>query len=83
MSEFTESDYEYYEQDLELLVDTLRRCFESEKARYFVIGHTNTLIVELEGLDDFDREEIEEIASPVLEELDLDFDEVTLVPLKN
>lgn len=80
--EFNESDYEAYEQDLELLVDTLRQCFNSERARYNVAGHQNTLYIEIEGLEELTAEEIEEVAEPVLDELDMDFDEVSLLPYK-
>lgn len=83
MSQFTESDYEAYEEDLKLLVDTLRKCFNAEKARYYVAGHINTLFVEIEGLDQLSQEEISEVAEPVLEELDMDFDEITLLPLRD
>lgn len=82
MAELEDADYEAYEQDIELLVDTLRKCFNSEKARYSVVGHQNTLIVEIEGLDELSPDEISEVAEPVLDELDMDFDEISLLPLK-
>ena len=83
MAELNETDYEAYEQDIELLVDTLRKCFNAEKARYNVVGHQNTLYIEIEGLDELTPEEISEVAEPVLDELDMDFDEISLLPLKN
>jgi len=83
MPESQNPDYEAYEQDIELLVDTLRKCFNADKARYNVVGHQNTLYIEIEGLDDIDPEMISETASPVLDELDMDFDEISLLPLKN
>lgn len=82
MAEFTESDYEAYEDDLELLVDTLRRCFNAEKARYTVAGHQNALFIEIEGLDLLTQAEIAEVAEPILEELDMDFEEISLLPIK-
>ncbi|NGP77060.1 hypothetical protein G3570_10480 [Balneolaceae bacterium YR4-1] len=82
MTDFSEDDYEAYEQDLEILVDTLRKCFNADKARYSVIGHQNALYIEIEGLDDLTNEEIQEVAEPVFNELDMDFDEISLVPLK-
>jgi len=82
MDKQTNADYEAYEQDIELLVDTLRQCFNAERARYNVIGHQNTLYIEIEGLDALGPEEISEIAGPVLDELDMDFDEISLLPLK-
>ncbi|MGK7368833.1 MAG: hypothetical protein ACNS64_01360 [Candidatus Halalkalibacterium sp. M3_1C_030] len=83
MADFTEDDYESYEQDLEILVDTLRKCFNAEKARYSVIGHQNALYIEIEGLENLSNKEIQEVAEPVFNELDMDFDEISLVPLKN
>lgn len=82
MDDLNNSDYEAYEQDIELLVDTLRKCFNAEKARYNVIGHQNTLYIEIQGLDELSAEEISEVAEPVLDELDMDFDEISLLPLK-
>ncbi|HEX6981754.1 MAG TPA: hypothetical protein VF181_03240 [Balneolaceae bacterium] len=83
MAEFTENDYEAYEQDIELLVDTLRQCFGAEKARFNIVGHQNTLFIEIEGLDELSQQKIAEVAEPVLEELDMDFDEISLLPLKS
>lgn len=82
MAELDDADYEAYEQDVELLVDTLRKCFDAEKARYSVVGHQNTLYIEIEGLDELDGDTISEVAEPVLDELDMDFDEISLLPLK-
>jgi len=83
MADFEQADYEAYEQDIKLLVDTLRKCFNAQKARYSVIGHQNILYIEIEGLDELSPEEISEVAEPVLDELDMDFDEISLLPLKN
>lgn len=82
MANLEDADYEAYEQDIELLVDTLRKCFNAEKARYNVVGHQNALYIEIEGLDELSPEEISEVAEPVLDELDMDFDEISLLPLK-
>ncbi len=81
MSELDNADYEAYEQDIEILVDTLRKCFNADKARYSVVGHQNTLFIEIEGLDELSPDEITEVAEPVLDELDMDFDEISLLPL--
>lgn len=82
MPELNEEDYEAYEQDIELLVDTLRKCFNADKARFNIVGHQNALFIEIEGLDELSPEEISEVAEPVLDELDMDFDEISLLPLK-
>lgn len=83
MADLNENDYKAYEQDIELLVDTLRQCFGADRARYNVVGHQNTLFIEIEGLDELAPDEISEIAEPVLDELDMDFEEISLLPLKN
>lgn len=82
MGDLDNTDYKAYEQDIELLVDTLRKCFNSEKARYSVVGHQNTLFIEVEGLEELSPEEISAVAEPILDELDMDFDEISLLPLK-
>lgn len=81
MADLSEEDYNSYEQDIEILVDTLRQCFAAEKARYYLADHQDMLIVEIEGLEELSEHEITEVAEPVLKELDLDFDEISLVPL--
>lgn len=83
MAEFTEQDYDAYSRDIEVLVDTLRQCFGAERARYNVVGHQNTLYIEIEGLDELSAEEVAEVAEPILDELDMDFDEISLLPLKS
>lgn len=83
MAEITNEDYQAYEEDLNILVDTLRQCFNADKARYHIVEHKNTLFIEIEGLDELSEEEISEIAQPVFDELDMDFDEISLLPLKS
>ena len=82
MEELNEQDFEAYQKDVEYLVGVLKDCFESDEARYYQDDLNETLYIELEGLQDYAQNEIEEIAGPVLEELDLDFEEIILLPLK-
>lgn len=82
MTELSESEFEAFEEDLNVLVTTLKESFNSADVRYYIDEQSDTLFVELEGLDEYSNKEISEIASPVLEELDLDFEEIILVPLK-
>ena len=82
MAEFSESDYNAFEQDIELLVDTFKKIFESDNARYYWDDSQERLYLLIEGLDEFEQEEINEAAQDVLDELDLDFDEIVLLPLK-
>ncbi len=82
MEELNEQDFEAYQQDVEYLVGVLKDSFESDEARYYEDDLNEVLYIELEGLHDYEQAEIEEIAGPVLEELDLDFEEIILLPLK-
>lgn len=81
MSSNEEIDYESYEEDLQFLIGTLKESFESTDAEFFVDDHNEILYIKLEGLQDYEEFEIEEIAGPILEELDMDFEEIILLPL--
>ena len=70
-----------WQEDVEYLVKILQESFESTDSSYYVDEMNNVLYVELEGLSDYDEEEIVEIAGPVLEELDMDFEDIILLPL--
>jgi ABC-type Zn uptake system ZnuABC Zn-binding protein ZnuA len=83
MAELSDADFQAYQADIEILVDTLRQSFNAVEARYNVVGHQNALYIEISGLENLTMEEISEIASPILDELDLDFDEISLLPLSN
>lgn len=80
MSETNESDYEAWQEDISFLVQTLAELFESVKSRYHMDDMNNALYVELEGLQDYSEDEISDIASPLLEELDLDIEDIILLP---
>ncbi len=81
MPDETEQDYQAWHEDIEYLVKILKESFESTDSSYYVDEINEILYVELEGLDEYSEEEIVEIAGPVLEELDLDFEDIFLVPL--
>ncbi|RNC85866.1 MAG: hypothetical protein ED557_03585 [Balneola sp.] len=80
MSTPEEVDYQSYEEDLELLINTLKESFESSEAEYHVDEHNDALYIKLEGLEDYTQEEIVEIAGPILGELDMDFEEIVFLP---
>lgn len=82
MTTFSEESSESSEQDIEILVDVLRQCFEAEKARYHLPEYQDALMIEIQGLDEFSQEEIIEISEPVLTEFDLGFEEILLMPLQ-
>jgi len=81
MPDETEQEYQAWHEDIEYLVKILKESFESTNSSYYVDEINEILYVELEGLDEYSEEEIVEIAGPVLEELDLDFEDIFLVPL--
>lgn len=81
MNNIEESEHESFEEDLKFLIKTLKESFESTDVQYFVDDHNDVLYVKLEGLDEYPEEEIEEIANPIFEFLDLDFEEIVLLPL--
>jgi hypothetical protein len=81
MPDETEQEYQAWHEDIEYLVKILKECFESTDSSHYVDEINNILYVELEGLGDYSEDEIIEIAGPVLEELDLDFEDIMLLPL--
>lgn len=83
MEEFNEKDIEAWQEDVEYLVYVLKESFESTDAAYSIDDMNNTLYVELEGLEEYPDEEIFEITEPILEEIDLDFEDIILVPYKS
>lgn len=80
MADETEQEYQAWHEDIQFLVNVLKESFESTSSAYYLDEMNNILYVELEGLDEYSDEEIAEIAQPVLEELDLDFEDVILLP---
>ena len=80
MSAPEEIDYKSFEEDLNVLVETLKESFESSDAEYHIDEVNETLYIKLEGLDDYSQTEIVEIAGPILEELDMDFEEIVFMP---
>jgi hypothetical protein len=81
MSEPTEDEIKAFVEDVEFLINTLKESFESTDSQFFIDEQNEILYVKLEGLNDYSEEEIEEIAAPILSELDLDFEEIILLPL--
>jgi hypothetical protein len=82
MEESNESDFREWQKDVEYLVNILKESFESTEARYTIDDLNDILYVELEGLGEYSEDEIIEIAEPILETIELDFEDVILVPLQ-
>lgn len=83
MPEETESDFQEWIKDVEYLVKILKESFNSTDARYNIDEMNDTLYVELEGLDQYPDEEIVEIAEPIFDVIDLNFEDIILLPLNN
>lgn len=82
MPEETESDFQEWIKDVEYLVEILKKSFNSTDARYNIDEMNDTLYIELEGLDQYPDEEIVEIAEPIFDVIDLDFEDIILLPFK-
>jgi hypothetical protein len=81
MNETNESQINEWQEEVEYLVKILKESFESSDARYSVDELNDILYVELEGLGDYSEDEIVEIAELILEEVELDFEDIILLPL--
>jgi len=71
-----------WQEDVEFLVNILKESFESTDVKYSVDEQNDILYVELEGLQDYSDEEIVEIAEPIFETAELDFEDIILLPLQ-
>lgn len=81
MAETNESDFQEWIKDVEYLVQVLQESFESTDARYNIDDLNDILYVELEGLQDYSEDEIIEIAEPIFDIIELDFNDIVLLPL--
>lgn len=81
MAEPTEEELQEWHKDIEYLVDVLKESFESSDASFSIDEMNDILYIELEGLQEYSDEEIAEIAGPLLETIDLDFEDILLMPL--
>ena len=75
-----EIDCKLYEEDIALLINTLKGSFESTDCEYHIDEFNEAIYIKLEGLDAYSQTEIVEIAEPILGELDMDFEEIVLMP---
>ena len=82
MDDLNEQEHQAWTEDVEYLVKILKESFESTDAAYFVDEINEILYVELEGLNEYPDDDIEEIAGPIFEVLDMDFEDIVLLPLK-
>lgn len=81
MSSNEELEHQAFEEDLQYLIKILMDSFESVDSQHYIDDLNEILYIKLEGLQDYEEYEIEEIAAPILEELDMDYEEIILLPL--
>jgi hypothetical protein len=75
-----EDDINLFDTEINELVNHLKSAFNSTECRWYLHEQTDSLYVELSGLELLDESRIEEIASPILDEVDLDLEEIILLP---
>ncbi len=76
----TDDDLTLFENDINELVSQIRTAFNAEKSRWFLHEQTDTLYVEISGIDSISEEEIDALMTPIMDELELDFEEIILLP---
>ncbi len=78
----TPDDLDRFNEDVNALVANLAGAFNAAEYRHFIQDETETLYVSLKGLETFTEEQIQALAIPILDENDLDFEEIILLPLE-
>lgn len=75
----TDDDLTLFENDINELVLQIRTAFNAEKSRWFLHEQSDTLYVEISGIDSVSEEEIDALMTPIMDELELDFEEIILL----
>jgi hypothetical protein len=79
-TELTPEDLDHFHADVNDLVSRLATVFKASAQSHHIDDATDTLYVSLKGLEAFTNEEIEALAIPILDDLDLDFEDIILLP---
>ena len=74
-------DLDNFEHDVAHLTEQLKVAFQSKKASYTIHEHSDTLYIQIDGLENFTDIDIEVIANPILNSIDLDFEEIIISPI--
>lgn len=80
-SELTPEDLDRFHADVNDLVCRLATAFNTSSHSHHIQDDIDTLYVSLKGLEAFTDAEIEALAIPILDDLDLDFEDIILLPL--
>ena len=54
---------------------------KAEKSRWYLHDQTDTLYVEISGMDNWSEDDIDALMTPIMDDLELDFEEIILLPL--
>ena len=76
----TDDDLTLFENDINELVIQIRTAFNAEKSRWFLHEQSDTLYVEISGIDSVSEQEVDALMTPIMDELELDFEEIILLP---
>lgn len=83
MTDQTESGLHEFQEEIQSLADELSAAFEAEETRFYYNDESESLYIEISGLDKLNETEIERIAEPILNDTDLDLEEIILLPLQS
>lgn len=73
-------DLTLFEKEINDLVDQIKTAFNAENSRWFLHEQTDTLYVEISGIENFSDADIDIMLTPIMDELELDFEEIILLP---
>ena len=77
----TSDDLALFDQEINNLVEQIKTAFKAEKSRWYLHDQTDTLYVEISGMDAWSEEDIDALMTPIMDDLELDFEEIILLPL--
>lgn len=69
-----------FQSEIKQLAEQLADAFETDKVRFHYNAESESLYIELGGLDSKSEQEIEALAESILNECDLDMEEILLLP---
>jgi hypothetical protein len=75
-----DDDLSNFDKEINDLVDQIRTIFNTDVSRWFLHEQTDTLYVEIKGIESYPESEVEALLTPIMDELELDFEEIILLP---
>ena len=77
----TTDDLALFDQEINKLVEQIKSVLKAEKSRWYLHDQTDTLYVEISGMDNWSEDDIDALMTPIMHDLELDFEEIILLPL--